>query len=414
MISIQYTNPVENSTGLFINDPIKISFDQTIEPSYLIIDYFMLYRTNLDYTEFYEQIDVTVSMLDEVINIKPTINLNKDSYYILMVLGGNSGIESTTNDYLSENFVLKFRTGNSLRVVDETSANINGINLFVDGNTSETNIPQSTDLFALSGDSVPINIVSTIPANLSLGVDNLTSVVIRFDDKILNTTIPNNTLIGRYNDIPYDMDPFATNEIIPTNVTIDNDTAIFTIPTLSGEINREYNFTLAPGVIQGVNKKAPSYNPYNLKFYSKLAPLYATPDQIISRLKGFNENAQISIAKAEIYKLILELSLYILEKYKFEVTADLMPILNRLIVCMVLRELFINGFVMVPNIKSRELIANKVEYYNFNTDNAKDALDECIKDAINDAAGRLGITISTGIKSGGRMTRPTKLYEVHR
>jgi len=108
------------------------------------------------------------------------------------------------------------------------------------------------------------------------------------------------------------------------------------------------------------------------------------------------------------------MSLYVLEKYKFEVSTDLMPILNRLIVCMVLKELFLNGFVMVPNIKSRELIANKVEYYNFNTDNAAGALDDCIKDAINDAAGRLGITIASGIKSGNIMTRPTKKYEVYR
>jgi len=414
MISIQYTNPVENSAGLFLNDPIKVSLSQSIEPSYLVIDYFMLYRTDSDYSDFYEQVDVVVSIVDEIINIKPSINLIANSNYILIILGGTTGIESMTNDFLEENFTLRFQTGDSIRVSATTTTNINGINIFVDGNTSENPIKPSTDLFTLSGETTPIGIISTIPSNLSLGVDMLDKIIIKFNDTISNTSIPVNTLVGRYNDIPYDMDPFAANDIIPTNVTIDNDQAIFTIPILSGDNNREYNFTVAPGIIKGTSKKAAMDNPYNLKFYSKLSPLYATPDQIISRLKGFNENAQVAIAKAEIYKLILEMSLYILEKYKFDITPDLLPILNRLIVCMVLKELFLNGFVMVPNIKSRELIANKVEYYNFNTDDARNALDECIKDAINDATGRLGVTISSGIKSGGIMTRPTKLYEVYR
>jgi len=414
MISIQYTVPVENSAGLFINDPIKISLDQSIDVSYLSIDYFILYRTNNDYTEFYEQNDVVVTLEDEIINIKPVINLLSESSYLLMIIGGPSGIESTTNDFLDSNFVLKFKTGNSIRIIPDSAATINGINIFVDGGTNIPEIKQSYDLFSLSGDLTPIGIISTIPSHMSMGVNGLDKIIIKFNDTILNTSIPVNTLVGRYNGIPYDFDPFSDNDIIPTNVVIDKDSLIFTIPILSGELNNEYTFRLSPGVIQGTSKKSAMENQYEFKFYSRLSPLYATADQIISRLKGFSDNAQITISKAEIYKLILEQSLYVLNKYKFTVTPDLIPVLNRLIVCMVLKDLFTSGFVMVPNIKSRELIANKVEYYNFNTDDAKNALNDCIKDAINDATGSLGITLSSGIKSGSRMTRPTKLYEVYR
>lgn len=415
MITVQYTVPTHNTVGTFINDPIKVSFSQTIESSYFTTEYFMLYRTNDDYTGYYEQVDLTISYVDEYINVQPRIYLNPNTSYLMMVVGGETGIESTTNDTLQENLILHFKTGDSARVTNAPVTITPSVNTFTEGSVpGVSTVKPSTDLFSLSGENAAIGVVSTTPSDLSLGIDGLERIIVKFNDRIANSTIPVNTLTGRYAGLPHDMDPFAANEIIPTSVEVSNNLAIFTIPLLSGETNREYSFKVAPDIVQGTTRRQAMQEPYEFRFYSKLSPLYATPDQIITRLKAFNENAKVNVSRADIYKLILEQSLYALEKYKFTVTPELLPIINRLIICMVLRDMLLSGYVMMPNIKSRTLIATKVEYYNMNTDDAKDALNDCIKDALDELTGGHASTISTGIKSGNRMTRPTKEYQVYR
>jgi hypothetical protein len=412
MITVTSTSPLALSSGLYLDDSITVTFSNQLEASYLNMTYFKLYRTDALYKSYYELINITVSQTGNVVTVNPSINLTALNYYMLLIMGNTSGVTDIGGDKLASNYVLKFQAGEEVRPVTLPVETASDIPVVING-SSISEIPRSTDLFSLSGDSVPISVTGISPADLSLGVSNIDKITFTFNDTV-NSAVSKNALTGYYNDIPFDMNPFSDHTITPTAVTVSGSTVSFTIPEITTDVNKEYHFTLLSNSVKGVNKQAYNTDDVEMKFTGALTPILATPDQIINRLKGFDDSVSINITKYEIYKLILEKSKEIISKIKVDISDDMAALLNRLIVCMILKDIITMGAISRGAIKSRELLATKVEYYNFDPSSATGALDDCIKDTINDLQGTLGSNIRIGIKSGNNMVRPTKDYQVYR
>lgn len=414
MVTLTYSSPENNDGNVYIDSNIRLQFSNNIEPSFISDEYFKLYRTNEDITEFYENIGCEFESTPEgLIIINPLINLNQLSYYILLISGGGSGIEDISGDTLESNLTLTFRTNDSLSPVQDPDAIIENINLYIDGNDGDgTNLNPSTDLFQNTGQSAPIVFLSSNPSDGAVGVKSIDSIIFKYND-VISGSIPIDGMIGTYNTLPFDLDPFADRVIAPVNVEVVNNIIRFQIGELPSIVNTEYTFTLSSDIVKGINRQGYDPNQRVIKFITPLEPLFAVPHQIQSRLKSFNQSINLDISTYNLYKLIHEVSMRLVHDYNIQINQDNLMSVNRLTICMVLMELLISDMFRGPSIKSRSLLATRVDYYAHDNRKIEDLLNDCINDSIKEVApGMEGVQI--GIKSGNRMNRPTKNYGVYR
>lgn len=409
MLEIVSKFPQDNSDNIFTNEEFVIEFTEEINDSYLNLNYFKLYKSNENYTSFSDLCNINITKDNKKIRILPSPSLDINTYYILLIIGNANGIEDINNNILSQNEFIRFKTGISAKTYIEVVDIPENVTSVIPGGTENT-YPPSTDLFTNSGINVPITCINTIPSNYSLGVQNIDKIIFIFNDDIANIVIPS-AISGRYAQLPFDTNPFIDHSIEIKEVYANKNVLTVTTEPITIAINREYIFTLNSGYVKGVNRQGFN-DKYVLRFTSILDPVYATAEQIITRLKGFNENTNINISEYDIYKLILEKSLEFKSKINSNLDTITTNVLNSVIVCMVLRDIILSGFITHGAIKSRELLANKVEYYQFKPEDALKSLDECINDGL-ELLHETKI-ITTGIKSGNTLIRPTKIYQVNR
>lgn len=406
--------PIYGSAGVFLDDSIVLTFDAEVEASYFSTDFFKLYRTDENMSTFYELCNVTVSASGAVVTVDPTLNLTPESYYVLIVIGGTSGVQSVTGDTLAANHVLFFKAGSVVRPVAPDVTVITETDLYPSGYTSEqTGV--STDLFSTSGEMASISLIRTVPAHGAVGIrSTLNTLIFIYNDDIdPGQPVPANAMEGTYKVLPYDPDPFADRSIVPSGMPgVSHNQLIFSGLVLGDTTNREYTFRLSPGIVKGVSRQRFDYDAHVVKMLGPLTPLYALPDQVRARLTAWSEDARLDISDYELYKLIHEVSSYLADTSAAAVSASSSLAVNRAVICMVLMEIGVMGRLLVGGIKARDLLATSVQYYDAKVSDLLTHLKECVSDAL--SASGLSSTVLTGIKSARWLNRETKLYGVYR
>lgn len=419
MLSVVDSTPANGSAGHYLNDSIVLDFNKEVEPSYASIDYIKLYRTNEDMSEFTELVGCSYSSTGYDVLIDPLVNLVAGAYYLVIVVGGEDGIKALDADTMEENHTVFFCAGTTVRPASDVPATISEIGLFVDGTTvpgrapAEGLVGPSVDLFAPSGASAPIALVSTVPADMSVGVTGLESLTFIYNDEVGSDSVPVNALSGRYSGLPIDIDPFADQSIVATSVEIVDNRVTFYVTAPASTQNREFLFTLAPNVVRGVNRQAYDSKTHTVRLMGTLVPLYASPAQVINHLTAWDEAFTLSIRPYELYKLIHEKSLWVRDELGITMTEANMVRINRLVKCLVLLDLITTGRMLMPSVKSRQLLMTAVTYDNPDLKDMLKGLEDCILESMPaDATVRNSVVI--GIKSGDNMLRPTKRYGIYR
>lgn len=419
-ITVTNTTPADAVSGHYLNHDIFVEFDTEIESSFLSSDFFKLYRTNATKSEYYEFLDVTVTKDSLVVQIHPTEQFSPLSYYMLIIVGGTNGIQSLTGDTLDENSIISFQTAETIAPTDNPPEIVPDVDIHIDGDSSNNANEPSTSLFATQGLEAPISLVTSFPADKSVGVHDFTRLILLYNDTIDPAiTIPLTTINGRWNDLPFDMDPFGDRSIPITDVSISGRQLIFETDEYTETTNREYIFNTAPGIVRGENKQGYDNRTHEIRFLGPLNPVYASVEQILKRITGWDVDLDAAITEYDIWKLILEASLWVRDVYETTMNSDNLIQVNRLTICMVLRELFIRGMLFIGGVKSRTLLAVRVDYETHDWDNIIQELEKCIRESLPEDSpmGGAGI-IFTGIKSGRALNDlrgdPSKRYGVYR
>lgn len=407
-ITVVKTVPEDNSTGNYTDYSVFVQFSKQIEGSYLNSDFIKLYKTNETKSEFDSMVDLSFTQEDTTLEINPSVVLETNTFYLLIITGGGDGIRSIDGDYLDANVVLFYSTGESVGPVSDPTVDVNI-------NTTGTRPAPSKDLFSSTGVNTPIILAGSIPANKSVGVIDLDRIILYYNDTIASGEIvPSNSYTLKMSQLPVDPDPFANNSI-PVTVSPSDDSLIFST-SYAGEMqNMEFTLRLQPMAVKGITRKGRDPKERVVKFMGPLSPVYASPEQIIRRLVGYGIDSEDINFEYDIWKLILEVSVWVREIYADLVSSASIIMINRLTVCLVLKELLLRGSLFEGGIKLRQLLATKVEYEAMNWDKITSELDNCIKETTPE--GRA--TILTTIKSGRALAntgrgRETKIYGISR
>lgn len=392
--------PEDNSSSHYIDKDVVLTFNQRVESSSLVESNFMVWKSNSDFTEYTSQMAIAVDYggLPEEISVRTLTNFEANSFYMLIAIGGPTGLFAEgSSETMASNLVIKFKTA----ATEDPGTNNN--------TEEETEEPDPvSNTLSVDESMYPIELDYSIPENLSVGVSELSSFKLLFDDDL--ELAPSSDMITFNSSIlPIDPDPFADNGIELGEITTDGNILNIDVTNFpADELNTEYVLTIKPRALSGVNREDNEL--VKIKFLSRLSPLYATPDQIRLRLTGYIDT-DIAITDYELYKLILEKSLYLNDVYEIDDVGDNLIRLNRAVICLVLRELFIPGTLVSGSlVKSRELLMTKVEYHKVDIKDVLNELDTCVRENIPENISNSIFGVMTGIKSQTKMHRPTKIY----
>ena len=379
------SDPSNNGVGVYLDSPITLTFDNPIEASFANSSFFQIYKTNEEGTEFYSQIGLNFNIDGNKLVITPMVIMQATSYYMLIVLGGTDGIADVSGTNLSDNYTLKYRTGSDIKpggtVIIEQPIGSSDPFVPTQNNSVQTG---SIDLFVQSGE-VPINFITSIPSNQSIGVTSLDKIILIYDSQV-SDQISSDVFTGRWATLPVDRDPLGERSIKATSVQVVGNRIAFTIEDLSaiftsGTVNTEFVFTLPMYTVKGTTKTGYDTTDHRIRFAGKLEPLYATPDQIKKRLTGFGDTYNLDVSDYDLYKLIHEKSSLL--KYVYNIPAitqaDLIR-LNNSTICLVLKDLVGLGTLLNGNIKSRQILQDTVVYENESASDILEKLAKCVQE----------------------------------
>ena len=409
MLTIVSSQPTNLGGGQYIDAPMRIVFSDAIPSVYLTDEFFKLYRTNETLSEFYDAVSISITAEGPDVVLQPAIHLDKTSWYVMVVIGGPDGIRTGSDDTLSENSSIQFRTGDSIAPSTGVTTTINDIAVVVNDPTDPQVTNPSTDLFATEGAGAPIVLLSSIPGHHSVGVGDFSKIILTYNDEIKGT-VPTSAFRVESHELPIAMDPFAVPTITLTTITKDATQLILDVNDVSVIPNTEYIVRIAANSVRGVTRKAYDADSHELRFISSLVPLYALPEQIRKRLTSFVDGANIQISDYDLYKLIHEKSLWVRDVLKVPVTQQTIILVNKLTICLVLKELLVTGLIMQGQIKSRDLLSTKIEYFQADLKSAIAQLETCASDAM--AALDTGtFNVLHGIRAVQYLNRPVKAYD---
>ena len=413
-IVVDESQPSEGYTAAYLDDHIVLIFNKEIEASYVSSDYFRLWRTNSSRTEFYEQLSCSISKDDLRVIINPEANLSADQYYMVIALGGDAGVTATDGYKLEANYVLGFRTTDTVRPVTDTETQITHVDLWVDGDSTDNDATGPRDYFSTTGADTHIVLLSSIPDNYSVGVADIDKLIFLYDDTIANI-VPREALYGRWNHLPVDSDPLGAREVYISGARIEENRLTFDTEdiTFADSLNKEYVFRLAKGTVRGNNKERYDPDEHFVRFMGKLTPLYTTPDQIQMRLAGYLSDRNTGVSDYDLYKIIHEKSVWTDAKLGVPSTTEELIERGRLVNCLVLYDLIAHGAMLGGGLKSRSLLMTQVEYYGPEWNSILKELDDCIRTGLSTYSGEVA-AIAHGIKSGTHLNRQGKWYNVYR
>lgn len=403
--------PANGSTGHYTDYNLFVEFDKQIEGSYLSSDFFKLYRANTDMTEFYEMVDIIVTISGNIVTINPTIILQSSSRYVLIVFGGEDGVRSIDSDTLDANLVVSFSTGtgvgpSSTGTDPSTTYNQSG-SLVTNPSTSAFGNAPSSDVFSATGINTPIKFIGSVPEDRSVGILNIDRLILYYNDLVYSgEPIPPNSYQFKRSTVPVDPDPF-TNNVISGELSIYNDQLIYDSNFDGSTVNTEFTFRIQPMVVRGQTRTGRDPKAHVIKFMGPLTPVYTTPEQITRRLIGYGIDRSDLNFEYDIWKAIHEVSLWVSEVYADLMGTSSLIAINRLTVCLVLREMLMRSSIFEGGIKLRQLLATKVEYMETDWGAISDELDRCIRESTPESRA----TILINVKSGRALMNSTRGYE---
>ena len=415
MLTLVSSVPASLAGGVYLDDPLILTFSDVLASATVTGDMFRLYRTDETLSEVYDAFAVVVvqnATDGRIVTLTHTAAFLPETYYVLSVVGGTDGIRTIGDDTLEGNLVLQFRTGTTIRPTSATPSDISEVEIQVGG----VDVPNavvvnpSNDLFSTSGDAAPIALLSVIPAHQSVGIKDIAAVVLTYNDDIA-TRPATNVFSLEWHTVPIDLDPFADNRIAITSSTVSGRQINLDVEDTTDTVNHEYILRVSANIVKGVNRKAYDGDSHEIRFMGPLTPLYALPEQVRRRLGSFIDGASVKVSDYELYKLIHEKSLWLRDELKMPVDTLNLTAANRIVICMVLKELFTYGAILGGQIKSRDLLLTRIEYNPTDLSDAVDALDNCIKEGlavITDM--QRSWDVHAGIRGINYLNRPTKLY----
>jgi hypothetical protein len=172
--------------------------------------------------------------------------------------------------------------------------------------------------------------------------------------------------------------------------------------------NKEFILRIAPNIVKGTHRQSVDTEYHEIRFTGPLSPVWALPEQIKKRLAAFLDSVTVPISDYDLYKLILEKSMYVRDVLHITATPENILQINKLVICLVLKDLFVNGTVINGQIKSRELLNTRIEYYKPDSADALKQLDDCINDG--SVLSENAFAVQIGIRSERFLNRPTKQY----
>ena len=408
MFNVVTIKPGQNVSGHYLDDPILVTFNEMIESSYLKSQYIQLYEVDKTKTKFGSNIGLLFSYKDDdekTIKLRPMLALQPNQDYCFII---NGNVKSISNTVLNSMVTSFFKTGDKLNPIHEDPI---PPHVWDDELIDE-------DLEIQESSGILVGISESTPHNEQLAIPNLDNIIIKFD-KTITVDKPQNIKI-RMSQLPVEMDPFSSDKNISFTITeLDVNTLEFVIlpadkDRLSDLTNKEIQLEIPAGTIYTIDTLGLRH--YNqeiiLQYMGRLTPLYATPEQVKNAISGFGD-FNLNVSDYRLYKEILKQSMFLKEVWKVN-DGDYSSLfsLNRAIICLILRDILMSGSLMTGGIKSRSLLMTRVEYHKPEVKDALKAIEDCIEQNI-----PLGSGVSmvmSGIKSGNKMCRPTKIYKSSR
>ena len=197
MLSVVSTIPGANTTGAYIDQIIKVKFNEEVADVSLAKTIFNLYAaTGTLPNETYSAASVTYSKNPNdhtEVWISPQGNLLSNQKYMLLIKGDPNtadatkvGVLSSTNDVMSGNYSFYFTTGNAQAPAPTVAVQITTGTQSVDANNTTT----YTTVDGFGNIVVPthLEVIGTIPENL-FSISNLPSLRILFNEDIEPTYV---------------------------------------------------------------------------------------------------------------------------------------------------------------------------------------------------------------------------------
>lgn len=410
MFTVSVSSPSGENPILYTDDPIVLQFNKAIDESCISPDFVAVWQTNETRTDYLATIPLSVVQGDSTteVVIRPATAYPPSSLFVLRVKGSTISGDSET---LGRNFVFNFSTAAVIRPTSST-VDVGDVIVPPSGGGSTSAFGASTDSFAVSGPSAQISLIRSYPAHLSVGASNITSIILLYNDQIdTNLSIPVESVMIRYYDLPTDLDPFLNSRITPDAIRISgNQLAIdmFLIPTE----NREFVVSVAGGIVRGVNRQGYDYEDHVIRFMGELRPVYTTPEQIrtkLAGLTGYTFDEETSSLDYGIWKSILEVSTWIRDVMHITPTAETVVAIGRLATCLVLRDSYLPTLLGRGNIKSRKLLETEVSFYDTDSEALSNALDECIGES-SSSLGYSRLMALAGIRGEPYLNPATKQF----
>lgn len=283
MIEVTQATPSADSTNVYLNQSITITFNKHIKTAFLVDEYIKLYRVYEEAgQDKYQQTNIIISEgSDNSIIIKPAINLLKESVHTLLIRGDSnvgdgvpSGIQSNDDDVLDGNYMLSFTTGTELTPAEEETVPTYDVSV-------DDDIP-------ISGGEGVLTVLETSIPDLTYDVEKLPSFDITFSEQVDITTIKAVSAVTRNLDPRY----MEKVNLIPKNILVSGDIAKVTFDgtvCISGTslipsdecdelpYNHEYELSINKDYIQGTTSGAVLEKSQSVQFSSVLLPMYADP-----------------------------------------------------------------------------------------------------------------------------------------
>jgi hypothetical protein len=435
VVSVSHTGT--SQTSVPVNSHFIITFNKPIRES----DYYPDPGSKFKLFKIPENTQVglkagIVPGTPHVIYIKPLINLQENATFQLVIIGRSNGIRSTDNDFLVSNHITQFTTNADAPFQSVTIENgVVTINepppprpitpevpeepTYVDRNNLATTEETLSDFYyddEVGGNINRVRIIASTPKNYSIWNQNIERIRTRWDRNIAlietgevsvrKLSLPFETGIGPELNIPIHRIDVNGNII---DVYINETGTNGNFPST----NKEYILSFPEGSVVDIRNTLIYNTDETIRFTGQMWPMFATPDQVISRLAAFDPALADSLDKYEIAKMIHQLSIYVSSELQGrELTPDLLFWVAQYIICRIAYELAIGPLGIVKTMTNRTILGQSASFKVVGDKSIDNPLKECMtKAAIELDILKSSVAANITVKSSGTVNYPGRDYQ---
>lgn len=320
---VEPTAPVNSSLDVAINSYIKLPFNTEVDNAYLqeaiIGDFFQLYEK----ATFIKQGIIAGKTADNNLNvyITPLNPLKTNTEYILVILGGASGIKNTLAEPMAQNYALEFTTGVTVTIdsivitdlivdfvaigtgtpTDTTDSTIN----FQDVNNT---IGSETGVYIYDAPGMYIEdglyLEYSSPSNGSTGVTGFQKMNLYFSENI--TDVYSEEIRIKKTTLPYEADIFGNHDLSIQTRTITNNKLEMLVDETGLDItkNKEYTVIVPKGAFKQSTNPTVKNDNLTIRFSGPLSPMLSTPDYVKNLVLGFTAGYLSDLTDYDIFKTL--------------------------------------------------------------------------------------------------------------